>query len=76
MNFLNSKKQIIEEEYNPNDKVFYCLHDKAYRRHGACKWRAQVKIDDCSIFCEQAIEEGVFNKTKIKRRTIIKRRIL
>jgi hypothetical protein len=66
----------IEEEYSANDKVFYCNHDKTWRRKLGCKWRAQVEIDDCSISCKQAIKENVFLTTKIKQRTKIKRRIL
>lgn len=73
---LNMNKQDIEEEYSADDKVFYCIHDKTWRRKLGCKWRAQVGIDDCSISCNQAIKEDVFLTTKIKRRITIKRRIL
>lgn len=76
MKQFNFKQPEIKEEYNSNCEIFYCLHDKTWRRKTGCKWRAQVKIDNCSLSCKQAIKEGVFNKIKIKRRTIIKRRKL
>ncbi len=66
----------IKEEYSAKDEIFYCKHDKTWRRKLGCKWRAQVEIDDCSIFCRQAKDEKVFLTIKIKRRTKIKRRIL
>jgi hypothetical protein len=37
-------KQNIKEEYSADDKVFYCQHDKTWRRKLGCKWRAQVKL--------------------------------
>lgn len=64
----------IHENYDPYSKIFYCFVCKCWRRHSACKWRATVRIDDCSTHCKQAISENVFvvrairnSKIKIKR---------
>jgi len=56
------------ENFDPNDEIFFCHHDKAWRRKNGCRFRMEIKIDDCTPECKQAIKEGVTLPTIIKLR--------